>query len=67
MTCLRCGGTGWALEWDETVGPGYVEVPCPECVGVDGQEPDWVTEGHDAATQAEIAEAWLQYAEEQQT
>ena len=54
MGCAMCEYTGIEYEWDETAGPGYVEVPCPQCHGHDGQEPGIVTEGHDAATQAEI-------------
>ena len=57
MTCLRCGGTGWAFEWDETVGPGYVDIECPECQ--DGDEPNHVAEAGVVLTQAEIeAEAY---------
>ena len=65
MGCERCDYTGIAYEYDETVGPGYVDIACPECCGADGEEPDIVTEGHDALTQAEIDEAWRQYAEGQ--
>jgi len=51
MTCLRCGGTGWALEWEEIAGPGYVDIECPQCHGVDGEEPDIVTEAGDVLTE----------------
>jgi len=67
MGCAKCDHTGIAYEYDETAGPGYVSVPCPECHGVDGEEPAIVTEGHDALTQAEIDEAWWQHTEEGQT
>lgn len=60
MGCPKCGFTGIAYEYDQTAG-GDVEVPCPECHGVDDAEPDWVTEGHGVATQAEIDAAWRQH------
>lgn len=56
MGCARCDYTGIAYEYDETTGPGFTEVPCPECVGIDGQEPAIVTEANDVATQAEMEE-----------
>lgn len=59
MDCQHCGGTGWALEYDETAGPGYVDIECPECHGVDGNQPDWMDELMDICTQAEIDEAWV--------
>ena len=52
MTCLRCGGTGWAFEWDETAGPGYVDIECPECQ--DGDEPNHVAEAGVVLTQEEM-------------
>ena len=55
MGCPRCNDTGIAYEYDETAGPGSVEIPCPECVGIDGEEPDIVTEGHDILTQQDRA------------
>lgn len=59
MGCERCGFTGIAYEYDETAGPGYVAVPCPECRGINGQEPDVVTKGHDVLTQEDMkAEAY---------
>jgi hypothetical protein len=56
MGCIKCGFTGVAYEYDETAGPGDVAVPCPECGGVDGEEPDWVTEGHDVLIEQEKEE-----------
>lgn len=65
MGCAMCEYTGIAHEYDETAGPSFVEVPCPECHGVDGDEPVWVTDINDAATQSEIDEAWRRHAEEE--
>jgi len=44
MGCAKCDYTGKGSEYDETAGPGWVDIPCPHCHGVDGKEPDWVTE-----------------------
>ena len=52
MSCDKCGDTGWSVQYEcET---GFVDIPCPECHGVDGEQPDHVTEGHDALTQEDI-------------
>lgn len=72
MGCSKCSFTGKlgrfvtdpVLPSDE--GPTYwIEDDCPHCHGVDGAQPDWVTQINDAATQAEIDEAWRQHAEEE--
>jgi len=54
MGCSKCDYAGKVSEYDETAGPGYVCVPCPECKGMDGDQPDWVTEASDALTQEDI-------------
>lgn len=64
MGCSKCDYTGWGKEYEPET--GFVDVPCPYCHGIDGEEPDIVTETNDAAIQAEIDEAWLQYAGKQQ-
>lgn len=51
MGCIKCGFTGESSEYDETAG-GFVTIPCPDCHGVDGEEPDWVTEGPGCADRA---------------
>lgn len=60
MACEKCGDTGWFAAYEPEA--GFVDIPCPWCVGVDGEEPRWVTEANDAQVQAEIDEAWRQYA-----
>lgn len=65
MGCDRCGYTGESSEYDETAGPGYIAIPCPYCHSTNGDMPDAVADLHDAATEAEIDEAWRQYAEEE--
>lgn len=52
MGCRWCNYTGWMREHEEEA--GWVDIPCPWCVGVDGEEPDIVTEGHDALTEMEM-------------
>lgn len=63
MGCPKCDFTGITHEYEPETGD--VEIPCPHCHGEDGEEPAWVTEGHDAVTQAEIDEAGWQHAEEE--
>ena len=54
MGCIKCGYTGEISEYElET---GFVTIPCPECQGIDGDQPDIVTEGHDALTEIEKEE-----------
>ena len=55
MGCERCGYTGIAKEYEPEA--GFVDVPCPCCIGRDGEQPDVVTEGHDALTQEDIERA----------
>ena len=66
MGCRKCADTGWVEEYEE--GVGWAELPCPECVGVDGDMPDAIAELHDAAAQAdmeaEIEAAWVKRHEE---
>ena len=62
MGCRWCGYTGWMRQHEEE--SGWVDIRCPYCVGIDGEEPDLVTEGHDAAMQAEIDAAWREHEEE---
>ena len=52
MACPKCSDTGWFAEYEPET--GFVDIPCPWCVGIDGEQPDRVTEAQDAATQAEI-------------
>ena len=57
MGCPKCDFTDWSLEYEPE--SGFVETPCPECKGMDGDQPDWVTEASDALTQEEMeAEAY---------
>lgn len=49
MGCRKCGYTGIAEDYESET--GFVDIACPECHGVDGEEPDIVTEGHDALTE----------------
>lgn len=51
MGCPRCDDTGWISEHEPET--GFVDAPCPDCRGRDGEEPDIVTEGHDALTEME--------------
>ena len=51
MGCERCGFTGIAEEYEPEA--GFVDIPCPHCHGVDGEEPDLVREGHDALIEME--------------
>lgn len=60
MGCQDCDYTGFMWDWDDEIGSD-AQVPCPNCRGVDGEEPNWITDINDAATQAEIDEAWRQY------
>ena len=62
---LTCGCPESAPDYEKET--GFVEKErCPVCSWHPGDpEPDMVTEGHDAATQAEIDAAWRQHAEEQ--
>ena len=61
MGCAKCDYTGKLGRFvtDPVLpsgdGPTYwVEDDCPECAGVEGEEPDIVTEGHDMLTEEDI-------------
>jgi len=56
MACARCDYTGWTQEYEE--GSGWVDVPCPICHGVNGDQPDWVDEMMDVCLEAETEAAW---------
>jgi len=58
MGCRMCEYTGFVQEYDETAGPGRVDVPCPDCQSMDGTEPRGVQEMMDVCLQAEIDAAW---------
>jgi len=59
MGCPKCDFTDWSLEYEPE--SGFVETPCPECKGVDGDMPDAIADLHDAAIEAEIDAAWQEY------
>jgi len=54
MGCAMCGYTGFEYEYDETVGPGYIEVPCRFCWGINGEEPDIISEAATVLMQEDI-------------
>lgn len=58
MGCRRCGGSGWVEEWEETAGPGWNDVPCPDCQSRDGTEPEAIDEMMKECLQADIDAAW---------
>ncbi len=52
MSCEKCGETDWFVQYEPET--GFVDIPCPWCVGVDGEMPDAIADLHDGLTQAEI-------------
>ena len=52
MTCPKCGGTGWFAEYEPET--GFVDIPCPWCMGMDGDEPNHVAEAGVVLTQEEM-------------
>lgn len=49
MICPRCDDTGWVSEHEPET--GFVDMPCPECRGTDGDMPGAIADLHDALTQ----------------